>query len=102
MQYLSFLYWGFNLLIKIEYAGTSTIVCAPGAATADAAAQELPSSGGGQLPPGCREVWDMQAALQLPSDPNASPVLDACMLVAMLVAIRLAVYLTLRVKTRPR
>jgi hypothetical protein len=43
---------------------------------------------------------NLQAALQLPTNPNESPALEVCVLLAMLVVLRLLVYVTLRVKTK--
>ncbi len=44
----------------------------------------------------------MQLALGLGVDPNASAALDAGVLVTMLLVTRLAIYVVLRHKTRPR
>jgi hypothetical protein len=45
-------------------------------------------------------VEDLQAALQLPTNPNDSPALEVCVLLAMLVVLRTLVYVTLRMKTK--
>lgn len=63
-QYLSFVYWGFNLLLKIEFSGRTFVNCSP-----------PPGAPPGSLAP-CVAVDNIQAALNLPADPNASPALD--------------------------
>ncbi|WIA20339.1 hypothetical protein OEZ85_006170 [Tetradesmus obliquus] len=93
IRYLSFVYWGFNLLLKIEFAGATYYSCgASGLGSGEAAA--------GPAAAPCHSVPDLQAALQLPTDPNASPALELGVLFGMLVALRLLVYYTLRQKTK--
>jgi hypothetical protein len=90
VRYLSFVYWGFNLLLKIEFAGATYVSCGGGLGSGDAGPSASP----------CEPVRDLQAALQLPVDPNASPALDVAVLLAILLAFRAAVYVTLRHKTK--
>lgn len=83
-----------NLLLKIEFAGATYYSCgASGLGSGEAAA-----AGPAAAP--CHSVPDLQAALQLPTDPNASPALELGVLFGMLVALRLLVYYTLRQKTK--
>jgi hypothetical protein len=77
--------WGYNALVKIEFRGRTFLRCA------DDRGAPLPA---------CEEVSDLRAALALPADPNASAALDVCVLVAMLLALRLGVYVALRKKTK--
>jgi len=84
-QYLSFVYWGFNLLLKIEFSGREFINC---------------SSDKGQPLKPCEPVADLQAALSLPTSPNASPALDIGVLFGMLVLLRVCIYIALRKKTK--
>jgi hypothetical protein len=95
-------YWGFNLLIKIEFRGSTYIQCGTGTGLgtgAEAAAASSSSSSGATVAP-CHPVTDLQAALQLPTNPNESPALEVGVLLAMLVVLRLLVYVTLRTKTK--
>ncbi|KAF6253780.1 P-loop containing nucleoside triphosphate hydrolase protein, partial [Scenedesmus sp. NREL 46B-D3] len=95
IRYLSFVYWGFNLLLKIEFAGATYYSCgSSGLGTLDGAAAAGPSA------EPCQAVSDLQAALQLPTDTNESPALEVGVLLAMLVLLRLMVYHTLRQKTK--
>ncbi len=57
-----------------------------------------PAAGGG----GCSPVSDLEAALQLPTSPDASPWPEVVVLLGMLLALRLLIYYVLRVKTRGR
>lgn len=99
IRYLSFVYWGFNLLLKIEFAGSTYIQC--GSATGlGSGAEGTSSSSNTAGVEACHPVTNLQAALQLPTDPNASPVLEVMVLLAMLVVLRLLVYITLRIKTK--
>jgi hypothetical protein len=52
--------------------------------------------------PSYNQTADPQSALGLPAPPHAPAWPDALILVAMLVALRLGVYYTLRTKTRTR
>jgi hypothetical protein len=81
-----------NLLIKIEFSGATYYSCGnTGLGTLDSSA---PSAAP------CTAVTDLQAALQLPTNPNESPALEVGVLFAMLVLLRLMVYYTLRQKTK--
>jgi hypothetical protein len=84
-----------NLLLKIEFAGATYYSCgSSGLGTLDA------SSAAGPAAAPCHAVPDLQAALQLPTNPNQSPALEVGVLFAMLVLLRLMVYYTLRQKTK--
>jgi hypothetical protein len=84
-----------NLLIKIEFSGATYYSCGnTGLGTLDS------SAAGGPSASPCTAVPDLQAALQLPTNPNESPALEVGVLFAMLVLLRLMVYYTLRQKTK--
>lgn len=87
-KYLSFVYWGFNLLLKIEFAGRPVIDCTP-----------PPGAPPGGLTP-CKRVDNVRAALNLPDDPDASPALDVVVTLATLIVLRVGVYIALRKKTK--
>jgi hypothetical protein len=98
IRYVSFVYWGYNLLLKIQFSGSTYIQCGTGSGLGTGA--EHSSSSSAAAVQACHEVTDLQAALQLPTNPNESPALEVCVLLAMLVVLRLLVYVTLRVKTK--
>lgn len=86
-----------NLLLKIEFAGATYYSCGnSGLGTLDAGSSSSSTSLAGP----CKPVSDLQAALQLPTDPNASPALEVGVQLAMLVVLRLLVYICLRHKTK--
>jgi hypothetical protein len=103
IRYLSFVYWGFNLLVKIQFAGSTYIQCGSGSGLGTGAehggSSSSSSTAAGGVQP-CHPVTDLQAALQLPTNPNESPALEVGVLLAMLVALRVMVYITLRQKTK--
>ncbi|EFJ49175.1 hypothetical protein VOLCADRAFT_104378 [Volvox carteri f. nagariensis] len=74
IKYLSFLYWGFNLLLKIQF-------------------RHVDYFDGGV------RVGDVKSALGLPADPNSNVLPDVLVLLAMLVALRALSYIVLRIKT---
>eukprot|EP00775_Hariotina_reticulata_P013254 gene13254-13384_t len=77
IRYLSFLYWGYNLLIKTQFSDVTYYTC----------------TGAG----GCTPVPPSALSLQVhPRDP-AYP--DVLILIAMLIFLRLCVYFVLRKKT---
>jgi hypothetical protein len=92
-------YWGFNLLIKIEFRGSTYIQCGSGTGLGTGSEAAAASSSGPAVAP-CHPVSDLQAALQLPTNPNESPALEVGVLLAMLLVLRLLVYITLRTKTK--
>lgn len=93
VKYLSFVYWGFNLMIKIQFSGATFYQCG---STTGLSSSHDPTAAVGP----CEPVADLQAALQLPVDPNSSAALDLGVLIAMLLLLRLLVYTTLRQKTK--
>lgn len=99
LRYLSFVYWGFNLLLKIQFRDSTYIQCggSTGLGTGAEGASSSGSAGGVQP---CHPVTDLQAALQLPTNPNESPALEVGVLLGMLFVMRLLVYVTLRHKTK--
>lgn len=100
VRYLSFVYWGFNLLLKIQFKGATYISCggSTGLGTGTEHSSSSSSAAGGVQ--ACHEVTDLQAALHLPTNPNESPALELGVLFAMLVVLRVLVYITLRLKTK--
>jgi hypothetical protein len=90
---LSFVYWGYLLLLKVQFGnGPQYSDCGDLGGGAAAAAAGAP----------CTPVPDLQAALQLPDNLDASPWLEGLVLLAMLVALRVIIYYVLRAKTRGR
>lgn len=98
IRYFSFVYWGFNLLVKVEFAGTTYYQCGDSTGLGSSSSSALSTSSSSVAP--CEAVPDLQAALQLPVDPNSSAALEIGVLFAMLVVLRLLVYSTLRQKTK--
>jgi hypothetical protein len=87
-------------MLKIEFGGQTTAICQTDSAASVATALEQLQ--GTALPrEGCLETAQLQRVLQLPVDPHTSPALDVGVLLAMMVAIRVGVYLVLRHKTKP-
>ncbi|GLC73199.1 hypothetical protein PLESTF_001346200 [Pleodorina starrii] len=74
IKYLSFIYWGFNLLLKIQFRGYTYWE-------------------------GGAPVTDIQSALGLPTDPSSSVAPDVLVLLGMLLLLRTLTYLVLRIKT---
>jgi hypothetical protein len=91
VKYLSFLYWGFNLVLKAQFTGLTYYNCGG------------PTGGAGSsitaVAQGCVPVQNLSQELMLPVDVDASPVVDIVVLLSMLLALRLAVYWVLRHKT---
>jgi hypothetical protein len=103
VKYLSFIYWGFNLLIKVEFAGLTYYACGDllsGQTAMDATGGAAPGTRVSADTPGCQPVPDLSRALQLPVDVNESPLLDGMVLLAMLIGARIWIYFTLRRKTK--
>ncbi|KAF8055666.1 rca [Scenedesmus sp. PABB004] len=96
VRYTSFVYWGFNLLVKIEFSGATYYACGAGGGLAGAGGVAHTSESAAP----CAPLPNLQAALQLPTDPGASPALEIGVLFAMLVLLRTAVYYVLRHKTK--
>lgn len=94
IKYLSFIYYGFGLLLHIEYTGRTIYSCTePSTCT-----QINPSNP--QNDPRCT-VIDTQEGLGLSQDPNSSSwvAINVCVLFGFLVIIRILVYVFLRRKT---
>ncbi len=88
LRYLSFVYWGYQLLLKVQFGNGPQYSDCGGVGGAPAAA--------------CTPVRDLQAALQLPGSPDDSPWPEVVVLLGMLFVVRAAIYYVLRVKTRGR
>ena len=88
MKYLSFIYYGYNLLLKVEYKGVTLYDCG---------GVSLPSP---ETNPACREVppGGLAALAHLQQNTETWP-WEALALIGWLVAFRYAVYLALRIKT---
>ncbi|KAL6756428.1 ABC-2 type transporter-domain-containing protein [Haematococcus lacustris] len=82
LRFLSFVYWGNNLLTKIQFRHTSLTDCS-----------QLGPNGG------CLVVTDLQSALRLAVDPNEAVYPEVLVLLAMLIILRWATYIVLRWKT---
>ncbi|GBF97037.1 ABC transporter G family member [Raphidocelis subcapitata] len=99
LRYLSFLFWGFNILTKIQFRRYDYYDCGT---TVGAGSTRGVSSAELAATPGCTRVEDLQRTLGLPAPPQQPAWPDALVLIAMLVALRLAAFFVLRVKTRTR
>jgi hypothetical protein len=77
IRYLSFLYWGYNLVIKTQFSDVTYYTCTSS---------------------GCQPVPIDQLALS--TDPQAPAYPDVLILLAMLIFLRLCIYWVLRRKTR--
>jgi hypothetical protein len=88
MKYLSFIYYGYNLLLKVEYKGVTLYDCG---------GVSLPSP---ETNPACKEVppGGLAALAHLQENTETWP-WEALALIGWLVAFRYAVYLALRIKT---
>lgn len=84
IRYLSFIFWGFNLLTKIEFRHTQYYDC----------------GGLGANQP-CQPVNNLKNALQLPINPNNNVWPEVVVLLGMLFVLRIATYYVLRAKTTP-
>jgi hypothetical protein len=78
-RYLSFLFWGYDLLIKIEFKNRSFKDCTTSP---------------------CTIITDIKSALRLPVSPNQSVWPEVVVLFGMLLALRVVTYYVLRRKTR--
>lgn len=90
IRYISFVYWGYNLLLKIQFGGGG-----------DGALQyyDCSTAGGGG---GCTPVTDLGTALRMPVDPNQSPWLEVVVLIGMMLLLRALTYWVLKRKTATR
>jgi len=86
IKYVSFIWWAFNLVLKIEFNGRDFEDC--GGFGDESEKSE------------CEPVEDLGDALNLPSDPNDAVWSDVVVLFAMLVAGRVIIYYILKQKTR--
>jgi len=79
LKYLSFIYYGFNVLLHVEFGGRTLYDCTSGE---------------------CVPVENLQQALGLQKDPNAPVHFDYAMLFVMFVVFRGALYFVLNTKTK--
>eukprot|EP01023_Acetabularia_acetabulum_P064868 TRINITY_DN8514_c1_g1_i1.p1 TRINITY_DN8514_c1_g1~~TRINITY_DN8514_c1_g1_i1.p1 ORF type:complete len:745 (+),score=131.75 TRINITY_DN8514_c1_g1_i1:162-2237(+) len=82
-KYVSFIYWGYSLCVKIQFRDTQFDDC-----------------GDLGLEKECEPVSDLTDALVLPRDVNETMWIEAGVLLGMLLLLRLAVYYFLNNKTR--
>ncbi|MEW5311333.1 MAG: hypothetical protein WDW38_003059 [Sanguina aurantia] len=93
IKYLSFIYWGSNLLLKTQFGHNQYFDCtAPGSISGSASQDSGP----------CVPISNLQESLRLPIDPDSSVWLDTVVLLAMLFFLRIITYYVLRVKTEDR
>ncbi|KAG2424300.1 hypothetical protein HYH02_015190 [Chlamydomonas schloesseri] len=84
IKYVSFVYWGYNLLLKIQFGGATYY------------------SSGSSSGPGGQQPVNVQHSLGLPTDPNSSRAPEVLVLLAMLLILRSLTYMVLRHKTEVR
>ncbi|CAL8462005.1 g1536 [Coccomyxa elongata] len=104
IRYLSFIYYGFGMLLHIEYHGRTIYSCVdPNAAASGAMSVQVDERNPGSNPI-CKPVPSMKDALGLQQDPNSNTwiAIDACVLIAWLLFYRVLVYIALRYKTARR
>jgi hypothetical protein len=90
-RYISFQYWSYSLLAKVEFAGRTILDC--GTTDSNKENDILDKSK-------CAVVQDVQAALNLPRPITESPGIEVGVIIGMIVAIRYGVYVVLKRKTR--
>ena len=102
MKYLSFVYYGYNLLLKVEYSGVTLFSC-----RGPAASDGSPAGGAAgvvvrnpEADPSCSPVppGGLQAILHLQENTETWP-WEAIALLGWLVVLRYAIYWALRRKT---
>eukprot|EP01026_Neomeris_dumetosa_P054849 TRINITY_DN494_c0_g1_i16.p5 TRINITY_DN494_c0_g1~~TRINITY_DN494_c0_g1_i16.p5 ORF type:complete len:189 (-),score=16.39 TRINITY_DN494_c0_g1_i16:483-1049(-) len=84
VKYISFVYWGYSFLLKLQFNGRTYIDCG-----------EL-----GLERRECEVVDDLSEALVLPRDVNETPFIEIGVLLGMMILLRLAIYFVLNAKTR--
>eukprot|EP01026_Neomeris_dumetosa_P031549 TRINITY_DN2500_c0_g1_i3.p1 TRINITY_DN2500_c0_g1~~TRINITY_DN2500_c0_g1_i3.p1 ORF type:complete len:686 (+),score=50.56 TRINITY_DN2500_c0_g1_i3:130-2187(+) len=84
LKYLSFVYWGYSFLIKLQFQDKRFTDCG-----------EF-----GLERSKCEEVDDIREALVLPRDIHETPMVEIGVLLGMLIFFRVAVYFVLNTKTR--
>ena len=87
VKYLSFIYYGYTIIMHVEFQGRTLYDCPPGI--------ELPDDS-------CTEVTDVKTALGLTQDPNDTVILPVVVLFVMLFTMRFAIYYVLNTKTKQR
>lgn len=87
IKYISFIYYGYNLLMKIEFQGRDLVDC--GAL----------GVGSGMEEEECKKVESLQDALSLAMDVEDSVWSDVLALMLMFVVVRFALYYVLKRKT---
>ncbi len=95
------MFWGWHLLVYIEFHGRTLLDCPSAMASSTSAAAPTPA---GVAPGACYETSDLQSALSLTFNPNGNGPLDGAwldviVLVGMILVLRLAAYYVLRRKT---
>jgi len=97
LKYLSFIFYGFGLLLHIEYSGREIYSCSE---IQDNQCMSFDTGSPQNFPQEC-QVVDTKDALRLNQDPNSSSwvAINVCVLFAFLIIIRFLVYVFLRRKT---
>ncbi|KAK9821260.1 hypothetical protein WJX74_004512 [Apatococcus lobatus] len=104
IKYLSFVYYGYGLLVHIEFSRRTLYSCLGSTGGVGSGA----GLGSGQLSvsnpqtdPACTPIASLQTALGLQQDPNSMhyQAINASVLVAFLIFLRFCVYVALRKKT---
>jgi hypothetical protein len=91
-RYLSFVYWGYSLLLKIQFHDKTYVDCG------------LLDPTNQQVQPGqsvrCEEIQNISETINLPRNADESPWPEIVILLGMLFLFRYSIYLVLRYKTR--
>lgn len=90
-RYLSFMYWTYSLLVKIEFSDREVVDCN---LTNSSAEDDIATNGK------CVVVLDVTRVLSLPRSLGETPLLEVGVLFGMLLVFRYVVYLVLWKKTR--
>jgi hypothetical protein len=90
-RYLSFIYWAYSLLLKIQFRGKMYFDCSLTAA-------RLTNDDPNHI--GCTRITDLRSELGFPRDLEGTPLVEVGVLVAMVLLLRYAVFLVLVWKTR--
>ena len=86
LKYLSFPYWAFNIVLKVEFSSRVFEDC--GGLTGESNTTE------------CKQINDIADALSLPPEVNANVISEVFVLIGMLFVVRIVIYFVLRRKTR--
>eukprot|EP00884_Botryococcus_braunii_P016367 jgi/Botrbrau1/3413/Bobra.0337s0046.1 len=101
LKYLSFIFYGWGLLVHIEYTGRTIYSCINPQSSIEGQPVQMNVRDHPEQSPICRPVNSVQVALGLQQDPNSQKwvAINACVLIAWLIFFRVCVYIALRIKT---